>query len=431
VNHSAVSYICIASSHHHDRGEDDFDGQWGNQELSNEEPEALEELLAKRMRRVDERRGGKESEGVRVEKERQRGIVEQNELAKQRREKDDKLTKPIEEDQSLAREIHGYTVGWICALPIEMAAAKAMLDEVHGRPRDQHRSDTNNYLLGSIGQHNIVVSCLPNGVYGANSAAAVVSQMLSSFASIRISLLVGIGGGIPSKDCDIRLGDVVVSTPGKTHGGVVQYDFGKTVEGGQFTHIGSLNKPPPILLKAVASLQADHELEESKIPQFLAEMLLRYPKMQAEFTYQGASNDQLFLAEYNHVRDDSTCESCDVGKAISRKDRNTNVPFIHYGVIASGNQVIKHGVTRDRLRKEFEVICFEMEAAGLMDNFPCPVVRGISDYADSHKNKRWQKYAAAAAAAYAKEILEVIPPAQVDEAPTAADFMKSQSVHSN
>ena len=55
------------------------------------------------------------------------------------------------------------------------------------------------------------------------------------------------------------------------------------------------------------------------------------------------------------------------------------------------------------------VLCVEMEAAGLMDDFPCLVIRGICDYADSHKNKRWQPYAAATAAAYAKELLSTIP----------------------
>lgn len=58
-------------------------------------------------------------------------------------------------------------------------------------------------------------------------------------------------------------------------------------------------------------------------------------------------------------------------------------------------------------------MCFEMEAAGLMNNFPCLVIRGICDYADSHKNKKWQIYAAATAAACAKEILSVIPASEV------------------
>ncbi|CAH0017225.1 unnamed protein product, partial [Clonostachys rhizophaga] len=54
-----------------------------------------------------------------------------------------------------------------------------------------------------------------------------------------------------------------------------------------------------------------------------------------------------------------------------------------------------------------------MEAAGLMDIRPCLPIRGICDYSDSHKNKEWQRYAAATAAAYAGELLEVLPVAEV------------------
>lgn len=52
-----------------------------------------------------------------------------------------------------------------------------------------------------------------------------------------------------------------------------------------------------------------------------------------------------------------------------------------------------------------------------MDSFPCLVIRGICDYADSHKNKIWQPYAAAVAAAYAKELLLVIPAQRVTDLP--------------
>jgi nucleoside phosphorylase len=154
-------------------------------------------------------------------------------------------------------------------------------------------------------------------------------------------------------------------------------------------------------------------------------MLVKHPQMQAVFSYQGAPNDQLYQADYSHIGNSNTCESCDVSKVIDRSQRGTNAPLIHYGVIASGNQVIKHGVTRDRLREELDILCFEMEAAGLMDNFPCLVIRGICDYADSHKNKRWQQYAAAAAAAYAKELLGIIPASQVQTTPTAAEAIKT------
>jgi nucleoside phosphorylase len=81
---------------------------------------------------------------------------------------------------------------------------------------------------------------------------------------------------------------------------------------------------------------------------------------------------------------------------------------------------MKHGVTRDQFARELGILCFEMEAAGLMDNFPCLVIRGICDYADSHKSKEWQEYAAATAAAYAKEILSVIPPGLVAKTPKIA-----------
>src|SRR5947207_8819128 len=128
---------------------------------------------------------------------------------------------------------NSYTVGWVCALPLEMAAATAMLDEEHGKPMRQNPHDKNSYALGRIGQHNVVIACLPAGVYGTTSAATVAVQMLSSFGAIRFGLMVGIGGGVPSTANDIRLGDVVVSKPKGKFNGVVQYDFGKTVEGGQ------------------------------------------------------------------------------------------------------------------------------------------------------------------------------------------------------
>jgi nucleoside phosphorylase len=73
------------------------------------------------------------------------------------------------------------------------------------------------------------------------------------------------------------------------------------------------------------------------------------------------------------------------------------------------NQVMRHGHTRDRLGRELHVLCFEMEAAGLINKFPCLVIRDICNYSDLHKNKRWQSYAAATAASYAKELLHTIP----------------------
>src|ERR1700723_4215572 len=116
-----------------------------------------------------------------------------------------------------------YTVAWICALPLEAAAAKAMLDKTHLQ-LSQSAADDNAYMLGEISGHNIVIACLPSGVYGTVSAATVAAHMRITFPSIRFGLMVGIGGGVPSTNNDIRLGDIVVSKPTSGFGGVVQYD---------------------------------------------------------------------------------------------------------------------------------------------------------------------------------------------------------------
>ncbi|KAK1656927.1 hypothetical protein BDP55DRAFT_54343 [Colletotrichum godetiae] len=306
-----------------------------------------------------------------------------------------------------------YTVGWVCALPLEMAAAKGMLDQVHPNLPWQDPADHNSYVLGQVQGHNVVIACLPAGIYGTTPAATVAKDLLRTFKSIRFGLMVGIGGGVPSRKHDIRLGDIVVSQPAGTSGGVIQYDRGKAVQEGELQRTGSLNTPPQVLLAALSRLQADHLIEDNRIPQFVSELISKSPKtMKKKFSYEGALHDYLFQAEYEHVDPDSTCDECDHKQKIQREDRDDTDPVIYYGNIASGNQVIKHGETRDKLSKELGVLCFEMEAAGLQD-FPCLVIRGICDYADSHKNKRWQEYAATTAAAFAKELLSVIPPDRV------------------
>ncbi|KAN0086979.1 hypothetical protein V8E54_000667 [Elaphomyces granulatus] len=311
---------------------------------------------------------------------------------------------------------HDYTVAWVCALPLEMAAAKSMLDEIHPNLPNSS-NDQNTYVLGKIHDHNVVIACLPSGIYGTTSATTVANQMLFTFRSIRFGLMVGIGGGVPTKEADIRLGDVVVSKPTGDFGGVVQYDFGKTVGQDDFERIGTLNKPPQILLTAIAKLQADQMIETSRIPEFLSKMIATYPRMRADFTHRGQEQDRLFDAAFDHHALQNTCDTCDISRLVARPVRDRHDPVIHYGLIASGNRVIKHGGTREKLGQELGILCFEMEAAGLMDNFPCLVIRGICDYADSHKNKQWQGYAAATAAAYAKELLSVIHPNQVEETP--------------
>ncbi|KIN07086.1 hypothetical protein OIDMADRAFT_70982, partial [Oidiodendron maius Zn] len=295
-----------------------------------------------------------------------------------------------------------YQIGVICALPIEKAAMVAMLDETHPKPKKE-KGDDNEYTLGKIGVHNVAIACLPAGFMGNGPAAIVVKDMQRSFP-IKFGLMVGVGGGVWSKNDDIRLGDVVVSQPTNTHSGVVQWDFGKTERDGKFRRTGSLDKPPPVLLHALQELKIFHETDGVELADSLALMVQNKPRMALKYQHQGMENDVLFKADYEHEGQE-TCDSCNAESIVQRLVRGDAAPRIHYGNIASGNKVMKHGTTRDRIAEEEGVICFEMEAAGLMDNFRCLVIRGICDYADSHKNKIWQPYAAATAAAFARALL--------------------------
>ncbi|CCD51210.1 hypothetical protein BofuT4_P085720.1 [Botrytis cinerea T4] len=347
-------------------------------------------------------------------------------------------------ETSRSFEHDDYTVGWICALPeTELVVAGAMLDEEHPVLPAADPGDTNVYLLGKIGSHNVVIACLPAENTGKVSAAIVAKDMLRSFKAIRFGLMVGVGGGAPSciesdsdakEDCedededddeedddddevekrgDIRLGDVVISLHSKSSQAVVQYDFGKSLQGGEFFQTGTLNKPPSILLNAIGMLQAQYVRKGgNNLSEHLTRMVSTSPGLARKFEYQGSGKDRLFKRNVGHVNGKKTCKACcglaDVN-LVKRRQRGGTSPVLHYGTIGSADQVMKDSVLRDLWAEEKNIICFEMEAAGLMDTFPCVVIRGICDYADSHKNKIWQPYAAATAAAYAKELLRVIP----------------------
>jgi hypothetical protein len=112
-------------------------------------------------------------------------------------------------------------VGWICAITTELIAALALLDERHDRPKELDPSDSNNYELGKVSQHYVAIACLPEGEYGKDATAEVANILLRSFPDVQIGLMVGIGGGAPTGNRDIRFGDVVVvSTPGDGQGGI-------------------------------------------------------------------------------------------------------------------------------------------------------------------------------------------------------------------
>ncbi|KAI8632076.1 hypothetical protein F5Y19DRAFT_472961 [Xylariaceae sp. FL1651] len=305
--------------------------------------------------------------------------------------------------------VEDYTIGWVCALHIEMAAAKCMLDSIHDNLK-KSPNDSNTYILGSLHHHNVAIACLPVDEHITNSVAHVVSRMRRTFPSIQLFLMVGIGGGAPGK-LDVRLGDVAVGLS------LFPYNSGKAIYQGRFVRTDITRQPQSAFGTAISALRAHHESEISKIPIILSQMRERYPAM-TEYTNREPLQDFLFDSAYDHAEPNTSCDDCDKSRLVSRFIRSNNHPMVHYGTIAYGSRVIEHGKERDQLAKDFNAICFfGMEAAGLMDDLQCLVIRGICDYSDSHKSVEWQKHASATAAAYAKVLLSVTPSLKTPEAP--------------
>lgn len=307
-----------------------------------------------------------------------------------------------------------YTIGWICAIPIEVKAVLAILDDQHAAPSILE-GDKNEYTFGRIGSHNVVVAVLPH--YGTNAASSAATAMSMSFRRLRFGLMVGVAGGAPTKANDVRLGDIVVSYPTGMSTGVIQHDAGKALEKGEFLQLGVLTGPPPTLLAAIAVIRA---LDETELCERILEKSRGDVGVCQRFPYPGQDADKLFDPGYYYVdagakdhggeREIKGCENCDVSALVPRSKRAYDHPYVHYGLISSGNQVIRDGMKRQELSTKSGVLCFEMEAAGVVDTLPSLIIRGICDYADGHKSKDWQPYAALVAAIFAKELLSQIPP---------------------
>lgn len=305
-----------------------------------------------------------------------------------------------------------YIVGWVCALPIEVAAAKATLDRVHDNlPPDQHLDGNNNYILGSLQSHNVVIAYPNFGLYGKTSVAGVATTLRANFKSIRFILLVGIAGGVPGTKEDIRLGDVVVGKSTPNQPGVVPYDVNGELPEVQSLRNRASDQPPQALLTAIGKAETAAIFQESQISQYISEIVRKDP---VTFAHPGPEQDVLFEPKYDHIAAESEedgCNYCDPDKIRPRQPREIQDPVVHYGRIASGYHLISHGAARDSLAHKQGLLCLETSAAGLEDAAQYLIVRGICDYADSHGSKLWHAYAAAASSAYAKEVLSFIPTA--------------------
>ncbi|KAH7182440.1 nucleoside phosphorylase domain-containing protein [Fusarium flagelliforme] len=354
-----------------------------------------------------------------------------------------------------------FRVAIICALPREFNAVALLFDQFWDENGDRYGKadkDLNYYITGRIGEHNVVLATLPK--MGNTSAAGVTASLRMSYTGLRFGILVGICGGVPQIDgCDAFLGDVVISKS------IVQYDYGKKYPG-HFAvtntvedTLGSANSDLRSLLTVLETdLMRDRLQDEASRHLKGLQEAAKKKRRGAKYPYPGAEQDKLFPPTYSHrhhgwcsvCSDDPGifCEAaskascaavkCDEGNLVVRErpasSGETFTPEIFFGRIGSGNTVMKSGEDRDRIASAHDLIAFEMEGAGSCHQLQCIVVKGICDYADSHKNDTWQDFAAATAASVMKAIVERYKLQDEDRGPTLTKDQRSltaRSVESN
>ncbi|KIW65333.1 hypothetical protein PV04_07602 [Phialophora macrospora] len=332
-----------------------------------------------------------------------------------------------------------FKIALICALPLEAECVQEVFDkfwEDEGKTYGKAPGDPNVYTAGVIGEHNVVLAYMPG--MGTISAAAAAGSLRVSFPNITLALVVGICGGIPydSDQEETVLGDVIVSQA------LIQYDIGRQYPGGfkRKTDIrDTLGRPSPEIRALQAKLRTHRYKQrmQNNITTFLAEIQRELPKTK----YPGQENDVLYHSLYIHqhhppatcnecgkdeeictLASETACEDlrCESHMLVTRtRLMSTSItqPTVHFGIMGSGNTVMKSGQHRDQVAQADGIIGFEMEGAGVWDYFPSIVIKGVCDYADSHKRKGWQLYAAATAAACAKAFLLEW---SVQEAPTSS-----------
>ncbi|PLB43850.1 purine and uridine phosphorylase [Aspergillus steynii IBT 23096] len=317
----------------------------------------------------------------------------------------------------------------ICALGVESNAVMAVMDEVYETLPEAAREDANAYTTGRIGKTSIVVVHLPG--MGKLNAASSAMRLKSSFPNVGLCLVVGVCGGAPYNSRtkkDIVLGDIIIST------GLKQVDFGRYYQSGfvpKDDPEDNFGRPVERLRSFLRMLsETDHYYTRVADATNSTLNALLQSKTGQSLEYPGAHRDHLYESTYQHqCRSEQTCRTCDPtsgavcqhaldtscdqlgcepGHTVARprlRESGPTHPVVHFGRVACSDGVMKSARDRDRLVEKYDVIGFEMEAAGAWDTFPTVIVKGVCDYADSHKNKLWQGYGAAVAASCMKALL--------------------------
>ncbi|KAL3485287.1 hypothetical protein BJX62DRAFT_229608 [Aspergillus germanicus] len=319
-----------------------------------------------------------------------------------------------------------FAIAIICALTLEADAVEALFDETYDRLSESYKKqsgDDNAYYNGRIGNHNVVLCLMPR--MGKGNAASVAASLRISYRKIQLALVVGICGGAPCSPTkeEVFLGDVIVSDA------VIEYDFGRQYRHGFKRKTGvkdTLGRPDWKIQSLLAGLQPGQSRRDLRMK--MLRHLQALQELQPQWRRPSSADDVLYEPSYQHKHysltlpysclcldktSDDVCQTALdtpcilLGCADNRLCRRrrpcieTCKPTIHIGTVASADT---------------GVIGFEMEGAGVWNTTSCIIIKGVCDYADSHKNKAWQGYAAATGAATAKAFLEYWEPTTSKEA---------------
>ncbi|KAH7327805.1 hypothetical protein B0I35DRAFT_1645 [Stachybotrys elegans] len=327
-----------------------------------------------------------------------------------------------------------YHLAVICALSLEYDAAVLTVDQFFDPPEGAPGR------TGRIGQYNVVL--IVSGV-GKVYAAYAANLLRQSYPNLKLAMLTGICGGVPnpSPEEEIVLGDVIISKS------IVQYDFGRRYPG-TFQRKKDFDdnhgRPNRDITSFLAQFDTHHERNElqRRAVEVWAQIRQKSQINKASYACPDIAEDHLFEPDYLHRHHDtqhcsegqcdelnscqaareSPCDAlgCDLDRLVPRKRlemrgkqllKSDSSPMsrIFVGRYGSADTVMKSGQDRDELAQIENLMALEMEGAGVWDIIPCIIVKSVCDYADCHKNKKWQQFAAAMGASVMKALLERNP----------------------
>jgi nucleoside phosphorylase len=324
-----------------------------------------------------------------------------------------------------------YHVAWIAPLWIEHVAAINMLDDQHDGSFPHREGRKYQVTAGKIQENNVIIATL-HGEYGNVTVADLASEIRNRFPRLQLCLLVGVAAGLPLlPDRDIRLGDVLVAVPSQHDAGMVAYNLGKATPDG-FFELRTLAQADSLVRSTITMVRAEWEGSRSRPDlaqktKFLSHYhaiknwkhgvnVKGYPD---DFACPGQEldNGPVVAMALSGIAGGASSATASTGDRIATDTRDRSFgdynhhptteerTSVWYGSIGTGDELIKDASRSAQLRAKHDIIGLEMEAYGAMTGLRVGVIRGVCDYANEEKNKLWQPYAAARAAAFAKTVI--------------------------